>query len=148
MKKIILLFLIVPLIAVSSASCSSGVSQEDYDALLAEKTDLENDIEKMNTNLDEITFKYNEGMIQRSHGSVYTALLDLLLYPLYDSEGVELRFEINDQYEWINELKYRVSLTKDQQLIDYIDQLEQGETNIIVVADYIINHTRETLTLS
>ena len=148
MKKFVLLFLILPLIAVLAASCASSVPQEDYDALLAEKAALESELAALNTEIEATNLRVNEGEMQRRHGAIYSALLDLLLYPFFIETELEPRFELEDEAQWLPELKYRVSLIDDQQLTDYVDQLEQGEISIFVVADYIISHTRETLSLS
>ena len=117
------------------------VTQSHY----AWEVEIKTSISDLKAEKTELVQLLNGRDAQRSHAAIYTALLDLLLYPFFSEAEVAARFDLEDEAQWLPELKYRISLTEDQQLIDYVDQLEQSETDIFVVVDYIVNHIRTTL---
>ncbi len=66
MRKFYYLSFILLLITFAFSACSSGTLQQDYDALLREKTDIENELESYKDKYDSLKSDYEASLNERT----------------------------------------------------------------------------------
>ncbi len=113
-------------------SCRPSVSKEEYDKLNNELALVKLELQTLQQKVDLVT-------LETSEAALYTAFVDLSLYPLYKMYGVESRFNFENEGAWLQKLKEGTQLINDSQLTEYIDKFNNGETSTLFSAiDYAI----------
>ncbi len=127
MKRTIIssLLCVVLVIAALASSCSSGVSQEQYDKLNQEAVSLR---------------------ARNSKATLYMVFLDRLMYQVFKGENLPTREEFSTQTDWYNSLDTVASALDDSQLISLLAELKKDpQAHYFEVANYVIGKTGETL---
>lgn len=133
MKKAILTGMVLVLMLFLLPSCTTGVSQEEYQEVTSDLAAAQTQIESLQGDLTEAqaqiqSLQSNEEVIEgkRAEALVYAEYLDMILYPVWKEAGIAPRFDFEDELEWLLGLRDRASEMEDESLSNYVEELIEG----------------------
>jgi hypothetical protein len=160
MKKTILLCMVAVLMLVLLTSCSTGVSQEQYDKtskdLAAAQTQiqsLQGNLTALQGNLTQAQAQYQslqtekEGLEEKgAEALAYAEFFDVLMYPSWQELDITPRFDFPSEVEWLADLHSRANALGDTTLSAYLQELENGNENATAnLMDYCLERVEEAL---
>jgi hypothetical protein len=127
-------------------SCSTGVSQEQYDKTSNDLATARAQIQSLQGNLTALQID-KESIAQKSAEALaYTEFLDVLMYPSWQDLGVTPRFDFPSELEWFVDLHNRADAMGDTTLSAYIQELQNGnESAMANLLDYPLQRIEEAL---
>ena len=126
MKKLFLVvFIAISLVFTSAvSSCSSGVSQQQYDELYDEVNTLRG---------------------EKAEATMYVFFLDTLMYQFYKLNNIPTNYEFASYDEWLQSLTRTADSMKDPKLTSLLDKVKKDPNGFMELANYVITHISTTL---
>ena len=102
------------LAALLFTSCGEpqGITQEEYDSIIAERDMAQGHIQTLQDNMNTVL--------------AYAEFLDIIMFPAWLEIGITPRFNFDDEVDWFVELKNRAKDLEDLIIENSIEQLEAG----------------------
>lgn len=160
MKRIVMLSIVSVLVLVLLASCSSGVSKEQYDktsqdlaTAQAQIQSLQGNLTALQGNLTQAQAQYQSLQTEKDNieakggeALAYTEFLDVLMYPSWQDLGITPRFDFPSEVEWLLDLHNRADALSDTTLDVYLQELQNGnEAAVASLMDYSLERAETAL---
>jgi len=149
MKKAILAGIAVTAVVFLLSSCSSGVSQEQYNKATADLTAAQTQAQSLQTQLQSLQSDKTTLTQKNAAALAYAEFLDALMSPAWQNEGIAARFTYTSRDDYLADLNQRASSIGDSKLTDYLQQIQNGdqsaETKVYELMSYCISKIEDSL---